>query len=117
MDRFRRRQPDFTNRNPNGGMNFSSDINPGGIRERLTAVRFPGFMACDHKSIVGCPLTVHRNQLDNPLSFDPDDFEEKMRSALALRQESLRQHYLEQVQRVCCAPAQTLSAFATGTRR
>jgi hypothetical protein len=32
---------------------------------------------------------------------------------VALRQESLRQHYLEQVQRVCCAPAQALSAFAS----
>src|SRR5882724_7854362 len=86
-------------------MQRARDINLGGIGQAVAALRLDGIFRRDHRSVDGLgvdggwPPTASVMQLPGKLL--------KVRGAMeAVRKDSLRQHYLEQVQRVCGAPAQ-----------
>ncbi len=46
---FRRAEPDFAERDADVRMNFSRDVNSGGVGQRLAALRLEGIFGRDHK--------------------------------------------------------------------
>src|SRR6267378_6160785 len=76
----RRAELDLAERHPDVWMNPATDIYARGVRQRFAALWFEGAFGCDHKYV--CRSSV------NPIREEDE-------------MQSLRQHYLEQVQRVC----------------
>jgi hypothetical protein len=82
-----RREADLAEGDADGGMNFARQVGPAGVRQRLIARRFRDGFGRVHQ----CQFGFRRSGAVCRRNVEAN---------------SLRQHYLEQVQRVRCAPAQ-----------